>query len=192
MRRRRPGRDPVREPAGVGDRRLRLPRPRAAPTCRSIPPCPPARSSTSCATPAPWRSCVSTAAQLEKMLSIREQLPALRHVIAFDARRARPGRARRSTSCWPAAGRRSARHPRLARRRARRGAGRPRHAHLHLGHDGRSQGRDADARQHRLERDHLRRAVRASPRATSASRSCRSRTSSSGCSATTRCSTPAW
>ena len=61
MRRRRPGRDPVGEPARVGHRRLRLPDRARAPTSRSIPPFPPARSSTSCATPARSASLVSSA-----------------------------------------------------------------------------------------------------------------------------------
>ena len=42
---------------------------------------------------------VSTPAQLEKLLAIRERLPALRHIIAFDADGAARGRADVSTRC---------------------------------------------------------------------------------------------
>ena len=53
---RRPRRDPLGEPPGVGDRRLCLPARSASPTCRSIRICRAIRSRTSCATPARWRS----------------------------------------------------------------------------------------------------------------------------------------
>ena len=119
----------------------------------------------------------------------RAQLPALRHVIAFDAD-ARPRRAAVRRPCRLRALGGGA-PPRLADPRAFGLAGRPRDAHLYLGHDGRSQGRDADARQHRIERDHLRVAVPLR-RGRRVLCSCPCRTSSSECSATTRCSTPAY
>ena len=100
---------------------------------------------------------VSSVAQLEKILAIRAQLPALRHVIAFDADARAPGVLPFDDLVAAGARRRGATP--LADPRAFGLAGRPRDAHLYLGHDGRSQGRDADARQHRIERDHLRVAV---------------------------------
>ena len=73
----------------------------------------------------------------------------------------------------------------------RHAAGRPRHHHLHLGHDRRAQGRDAHARQHRLQRRGLpRRSWSLSP-PTRACRSCRSATSSSAWPGSTPCSPPA-
>ena len=149
---RRPGGDPVREPAGVGDRRLRLPGRALPPTCRSIPRCPPAGPSTSCATPAPWpswcrrphswRSCWRSASTCRRSAtsSRSTRTRAGPDVLPFDE----------VLACGRAA---LAPPPGLARPRARRGARRSRHADLHLGHDRRPQGRDADPRQHRLERD---------------------------------------
>ena len=77
---------------------------------------------------------VSTREQLEKMLDMRERLPALRHVIAFDAasrghRRAEPGGGR-----TPEAPSRAARHPSWRADALQGGPGRSGHADLHLGH----------------------------------------------------------
>ena len=109
---------------------------------------------------------------------------------AQDDRRLRRGRRHRrcrspSTSVL-AKGR--AAHPEvpdLAGRRARGQAGRPRHPDLHLGHHRRPEGRDADPRQHHLQRGGRAPGPRPRGRATSASPSCRSPTSSSGWRATT-------
>ena len=67
--------------------------PPAAPTSRSIPRCPPARPSTSCATPAPWPCWSRRRPSSRRCLAIRDRLPALRHVIAFDADARGPERA---------------------------------------------------------------------------------------------------
>ena len=62
-------------------------------------------------------------------------------------------------------------------------AGRARDDHLHLGHDRRAEGRDADARQPGRQPDGGRRCARRARRTTSRCRSCRSATPSSGWSA---------
>ena len=126
----------------------------------------------------------------QKITEIRGHLPGLRHVIAFDTdagratgvlsvdeviRRGRGG----SVALSPTG--------RAMRQQVE--AGRPRDAHLHLGHHRRPQGRDAHARQHLLERAWRRSRVlplRGTDECLSAS--CRCRTSSSGWPATTACS----
>ena len=184
LRRRRPGRDPLREPARVGYYRLRLPR-RALHRRPDLPDAArPTRPSTSFATPVRRPCSCPRRRTCRRRWLFGTGSPRSAHIIAFDPDARGPGvlgfdellalRAR----CPRALSR-------LASPGAPRDARRPRHAHLHLGHHGRPQGRHADARQHRLERHDLRRPVRASARATSASRSCRSPTSSSGCSGTT-------
>ena len=155
--------------------------PRAPPTSRSIPRSPPARSSTSSATPAPRPSSFAssrTAGEAAGDPRAPAGAPPPRRV-RRDARAAGRAPVRRGARGGRAA---LARHPgwRAAALAAR--ARRPRHPHLHLGHDRRPQGRDADPREHHVERDRRASALFDSgDRATSASRSCRSRTSSSGC-----------
>ena len=103
---------------------------------------------------------VSTAAQLEKCARDPRRAAGAPHV----DRRSTPGvRGPDVLSFGAVAGLRArgaSPPPGLARPRARRRPGRSRHADLYLGHHRRPQGRDADARQHRVERDQLRRAVR--------------------------------
>ena len=103
---------------------------------------------------------VSTAAQAAKIAEIRGELPALKHVIAFDddAAGRRPD-ARRARGARRDGRRRRARTRRYRDARARGEAGRSRDDHLHVGHDGRAEGRDAHARQHLLERRWRRRAA---------------------------------
>ena len=112
------------------------------------------RSRTSCAIRARWRSSSRTRSRRRRSPRSAPSVRALRHVITFArlARGRRPHARRRSRR----AARRSTTTRAAARYRERALAvkpGRPRDDHLHVGHDGRAEGRDAHARQHLLERD---------------------------------------
>ena len=135
--------------------------------------------------------CVSSAAQLAKIREIRPSLPALRSVITFDRDASGHGRApvQRAAELRTEG---AADATRPGRAEAQRGpAGRSRDADLHLRHDGRPEGRDADPRQHHLQRGGVAARVHASTGRTRRSRSCRCRTSSSGWRAITSCCTAA-
>ena len=149
---RRPRRHPQREPARVAAGRPRRPGHRRGRRSASTPPARPPRSSTSSPTPASTVLIVEDEEQLDKVLAVRERLPALRHIVVIDtARRARH---------WPTTtmlmtfaelrGARggSATSPTAA---ARVDAPRPGRAvadhRLHVGHDRAAQGRDAHPRQ---------------------------------------------
>ena len=131
-----------------------------------------------------WRS-ASSQAQLDKLLEIRGDCRrSARHRVR------RPRRTGRTCSRFEGArgaGRALPVEPGWRADALTVAAGRPGHAHLHLGHHRRAQGRDADPRQHHLERArgpaaHARSGAR---RSTSASPSCRCPTSSSGWPGTT-------
>ena len=101
---------------------------------------------------------VSNAAQVAKIREVDERSHALRTIVVIDGEvepgavpRADDGR-RRGHRRADAGGRSRDRRP-LPRRSGRRIARRARHDRLHLRHDGRPEGRHADAPQHRLERD---------------------------------------
>ena len=84
--------DPLGEPPRVGDRRLRLPVRAAPPTCRSIPRCRRNRSSTSSRdSGAVAVFCLDRGAARQGARRSGPALPALRHVIVFDAAGARDG-----------------------------------------------------------------------------------------------------
>ena len=97
---------------------------------------------------------VSDAEQAAKIAAVRAQVPdaAPRHHLRRRAARGRRPDARRARGARRRGGRRGAAR-RVSRARARRAARRPRDAHLHVGHDGRAEGRHAHARQPLLERD---------------------------------------
>ena len=100
VRRRRPGRDPVGEPTRVGDRRLRLPRRPLHRRARSIPRCPPGRSSTSCATRgAVGDPRVDRRPAGEGRAASATRLPALRAHHRVRRRDRRAGRADASARC---------------------------------------------------------------------------------------------
>ena len=190
IRRRRPGRDPVGEPAGVGHRGLRLP-------CRAMH----RRADLSHASRPSGRVHPARLRRRGGPGLLRRPSSRKRSRSATGCRRC--GTSSRSTrtcagrtcsaseSCWPAGARRSHAHPDW--RAHALGAGPDDLATLIYtsGHHRRPQGRDADAREHRVQRHQLLSGCSISARATSASPSCRCRTSSSGCSGITRCSTPA-
>ena len=123
--------------------------------CRSIRRSRPRRRATSCEDSGARVAIVSTRLQLEKMQEVRHQLPALEAVVVMDAAAAE------RQPVGPRARRRSRErgHARMtgewgAGREFRDGARavtpeRARDHHLHLGHDRRAEGRDADARQPR-------------------------------------------
>ena len=154
---RRPGRDPVGEPTGVGDHRLCVPRrPRRRRAHLSHAPCPAGRVH-------PPRQRRGGGRRVHRR-PVGEGAQRA-HAAAGPGARDRAGRRDRRTG--RAELRRGARPrssgarpaPRVARLGTERGAGRSRDADLYLGHHRRPQGRDAVPRQHRVERDHLRRSL---------------------------------
>ena len=96
---------------------------------------------------------VSNAEQAAKIAPIRGECPALRHVITFADTAAGADLTLASLETPGAAVDNEARRGAYTRPRDRPCARRSGDAHLHLRHDRRAEGRDADARQHLLERD---------------------------------------
>ena len=148
----RAGRDHVGEPARVGVRRPRGPGRRRRPGA-DLPDAVgrPGRA-TSSTDSAAAIAIVSTRAQLDKVQEVRHQLPALQAVVVMDAAAAEASppsvfsladvaRAR-SRAAADGVGRRQG----VPRRGARRPARAARDDHLHLRHDRRAEGRDADPR----------------------------------------------
>ena len=83
---------------------------------------------------------------LERVLKVRDELPALAHVVVIDD----DDRAPDDVLRWDALLEAEPRRPR--RGGEGREARRPRDDHLHVGHDRSAEGRDARPRQHRLDR----------------------------------------
>ena len=173
----RPRRHPQREPPGVGDRRL----------CRLLlgavdVPIYATQTAEQCLYMLQNSEArmlfVSTRKQYEKIAAIRDQpswnassswmtAPELHDAVPMRRCFTMPSPARRS----------GAREHRVAVIRARRSGD----ADLHLRHHGHAQGRDADARQHRVEPEHVSLDMyECRSRTTCASRSCRCRTSPRG------------